>query len=1006
MRKSLPFLFLLIFFHAYAQTQQVTGRVTSLTEPDGLPGVSVVVKGTSSGAITDLNGTFVVNAEPGSTLVFSFVGYKTKEVPVSESGPMDIILEEESKVLNEVVVVGYSTVERKDITGSIASVAVENFKKLSINGIDQGLQGTAPGVQVTQSSGTPGGGVKVHVRGPSSISASNDPLFIIDGVPVATGGLSGRGFGGQDDNAMSLINPQDYESVTVLKDASAVALYGSRGSNGVVIITTKKGKQGKPKITFDVQRGIIDPVKKLDLLNASQLLDLQREAVTNAGQNPDGYGLIPGVTDAVDTDWQDAVLRTAIMQQYQLSVSGGTDATRFYLSTGYREEEGVQLNNKFDRLSMTLNVDQKLSDKFSLGTNLSLSRGFNKRVKGDNFLDGVYSGAVKSLPYNVPYDEDGYLVGPSSPLYASFPNFNPVAQALLPRFNTTSVKILGNMNVTYQITKDLTLLSKVAMDYNDVTEDQYENSQTAIGGFLPSVGGQGYGIFNASTGLSFITYTTLSYKRQLTEKQKVSAIVGTEFLQQTGMSGSVQGRLFPSDDFTYIASAGIVDAGSSYRSAPHSVLSYFGEARYDFDDRVLVTASMRADASSNFGPNNKWGYFPAMSVAWRVSREKFFRSDFVNELKLRGSFGFTGNERIQPFAYLATWGPSTYNGSSGVSPAGTDNPDIKWESKREMNAGVDFEILTGRIQGSVDAYYNKSFDLLLVRPYPFTTGFAGITANVGDMENKGLELTATSYNIDRSNFSWSTTLNVSTNQNKVIFMADSIPLYAGYSGEGVDATNIIKVGEPLGTFWGLNFLGVDPATGDAIYQDRNEDGSITNDDAMIIGNAQPKLFGGITNTLAYKGFDLSIFFQFSYGNKVLNFTKATLVNMGGDLQSNQSVDALRRWQKPGDITDVPRYEFGSTLNNLHSNRLLEDGSYLRLKNLNIGYTIPTRYANKAMLEQLRVYISATNLWTLTGYTGSDPEVSTLDGSTAAKGIDFFTLPQVRTISVGLNATIR
>jgi TonB-dependent starch-binding outer membrane protein SusC len=1006
MRKFLLLLFLLIYLHAQSQTRTVTGRVTSISEPDGLPGVSVVVKGTNSGAITDLTGSFSVNAESGAVLVFSFVGYKTKEVTVGENGPMDVILEEESKVLNEIVVVGYSTVEKKDLTGSIASVNIENFEKLSINGIDQGLQGTVPGVQVTQSSGTPGGGVKVHIRGPSSIGASNRPLIVIDGVPVSQGELSGRSFGGQEDNAVALFNPLDYETVTILKDAAAVALYGSRGSNGVIVATTKRGKAGRPKITFDVQRGIIDPVKKWDLLNSSQLLDLQREAVENAGFNPDGYGLIAGVTDAVNTDWQDAVLRTAILQQYQITGSGGNESTKFYLSAAYREEEGVQLNNKFDRLSMTMNIDQKLSEKFDLGTNISLSRGFNKRVKGDNFLDGVYSGAIKSLPYNVPYDEGGYLVGPSSPLYASFPNFNPVAQALLPRFNTTSVKILGNINLTYRINNEFTLMSKVALDYTDVTEDQYENSQTAIGGFLPSVGYQGYGIFSASTGSTFITFTTLSYKKELNNKQRISAIVGTEFLQDQGTSGSVQGRLFPSDDFSYIASAGIVDNGHSSKSSPHSILSYFGEARFEHDDKIFVTASMRADASSNFGPNNKWGYFPAASVAWRISREDFYKFDLISDLKIRASFGFTGNERIGPFNYLATWGSTTYNGSPGVGPSGTDNPDIKWESKRELNGGIDFEMMGGRIQGSIDAYYNKSFDLLLLRPYPYTTGFGGITANVGDLENKGLEFTATSFNLDKKNIRWSTTLNLSSNLNKVLFLADSIPLYAGYSGEGVDGTNILKVGEPIGSFWGLNFLGVDPATGNAIYEDRNEDGAITNDDAMIIGNSQPKLFGGITNSVTYKGFDLSVFFQFSYGNKVLNFTRATLVNMGADLQSNQSTEALRRWQKPGDVTDVPRYEFQSTLNNLHSNRILEDGSYLRLKNLNIGYKIPSKYANRVMLEQLRVYVSATNLWTLTPYTGADPEVSTLDGSTAARGIDFFTLPQVRTISIGLNATIR
>ena len=1005
MRRFLLILFTLLYSVVQAQTQTVSGRVTSASEPNGLPGVSVIVKGSSQGAITDLDGKFTLEAPTNATLVFSFVGYKSQEV-IATGGPINVVLEEESKILGEVVVMGYSSVEKRDITGAIATVKTDNIRKLSINGIDQGLQGMAPGVQVTQSSGTPGGGVKVHIRGPSSISASNTPLYIVDGIPVGTGRLGGRSFGGQNDNALSLINPNDIETITILKDASAVALYGSRGSNGVVVITTKQGKSGKSRITVDVQRGIIDPVHTLDLLNSKQLLELQREAVTNSGGNPDALGLIPGVTDAVDTDWQNEVLRTGIMQQYQLTASGGTETSRYYISASYREEEGVQLNNKFQRLGTTINFENRVTEKLNLGTNITLSRGFNKRVKGDNFLDGVFSGAIKSLPYDTPYDENGSLVGPASPLYPAFPNFNPVGQALLPRFNTVSIKILGNINANYQINKDLKFNAKVALDFNDITDDQYESSQTAIGGFLPSVGGQGYGVFSASNGSTVISFATLSYNKAIGEKQTISAVAGSELLQNSSGAGSVQGRIFPSDDFTYIASAGIVDQGSSIKVPKHSIISFFGEVRYNYTERFLLTASFRADGSSNFGPNNKFGYFPALSAGWRISNEKFFKSNLITDLKLRASFGFTGNERIAAFEYLATWGPSTYNGSAGVVPNNTDNPNIKWESKREINAGVDMALWNGRVQTSVDAYYNKSFDLLLTRPYPLTTGFGGIVDNVGDMENKGLEFTATSVNIDSKALQWNTTVNLSKNINKILFLADSIPLYSGYSGEGVDATNVIRVGESLGTFWGLNYLGVDPATGDAIYQDRNNDGAITNDDAMVIGHAQPDLIGGITNSFIYKGFDLSFFFQFSLGNKVLNFTKATLVNMGADLESNQSVEALRRWRKPGDITDVPRYEFGSSKNNLHSNRLLEDGSYLRLKNFNVGYNLPSRITNKIMLEQLRVYLSATNLWTYTKYTGSDPEVSTLDGSTAAQGIDFFTLPQVRTISVGLTATLR
>ncbi|MEK6783248.1 MAG: TonB-dependent receptor [Bacteroidota bacterium] len=1004
MRKFLVLLQLVLSFIAQAQVHRLTGKVTS-AGLSGLPGVNVVIKGTSQGTITDIEGQFSMDVPPNAVIQFSFIGYKSQELPYSGQTNISMVMQEEARELSEIIIVGYSSVQKRDVTGSITTVNAEKLKGISFNGLDQALQGQAAGVQVTQSSGTPGGGVSVRIRGVTSISAGNTPLYVIDGIPVETGGLSARSFGGQNDNALSLINPNDIESYNILSDASAKALYGSRASNGVIVITTKRGKNSATKITADIQRGIVDPVKTLELLNASQLLELQQEAVRNADENPDALGLITGVTDGVNMNWQDAVLRTGIMQQYQLSATGGDDNTKFYISGSFREEEGVQLNNKFQRGSFTINLDQKLTEKLSLATNMTLSRALNKRVKGDNFLDGVFSGAVKSLPFYTPYNEQGALVGPGSPLYASFPNFNPVAQALLPRFNAVTVKGLASINGTYQFNPNFRLKAQASLDYNDVTEDQYESSQTAIGGFLPSVGGQGYGVFSANTFSNIDTYVTLSYNTDFRIKHKISAVLGSELYQNYSTGGNVQGRLFPSDDFTYITSAGIVDAGSSLREPPHSILSFFGEARYDYDDRILVTASLRTDGSSNFGENNRFGFFPALSAGWRISQEKFFPSTFVNDLKLRSSIGLTGNERIGGFRYLGTWSTATYSGSSGVTPNNVPNPDIKWETTREINVGIDIGMWEGRIQSTINAYYNKTSDLLLTRPYPLTTGFGGIADNIGEMENKGLEFSVTSVNIDKA-LHWTTTLNVSKNLNKVLFLADSIPLYRGYSGEGVDGTNIIKEGEPLGSFWGLNYLGVNPATGNAIYDDLNKDGLINNSDAMVIGNAQPKLIGGITNQFQFSRFDLSIFFNFSVGNKVLNFSKVSLVNMGGDIQTNQSVDALRRWQKPGDVTDIPRYELGSTLNNLHSNRLLEDASYLRLKNLSLGYSLSSKIIDKLRLNQVRVYASATNLWTLTRYTGSDPEVSTLDGSTAAQGIDFFTLPQVRTISFGINVTLK
>ncbi|MBX2898523.1 MAG: TonB-dependent receptor [Cyclobacteriaceae bacterium] len=1006
MRRLLLYLLFLVPILVQGQII-VTGKVTATSEPNGLPGVNILVKGTDQGSITDVDGKFSIRALPNAILIFSFIGYKTLELPVSGSSYLEVMLEENSQQLGEVVVTGYSSVSKREITGSISSLKPDNFKSISLNGVDQALQGQVAGVQVTQSSGTPGGGIAVRIRGSTSISAGNRPLFIVDGIPVETGSLSARGFGGQNDNALALINPADIESMQVLKDASAKAMYGSRASNGVVVITTKRGGKNSPtKISFDVQRGIVDPVNTLKLLNSTQLLELQREAVTNAGQNPDAFGLIKGITDAVSTNWQDEVLRRGIMEQYQVTASGGDNNTTFYLSAHYRNEEGVQLNNGFERMGTTLNFGQQLAPKLNLNTNLTLSRSLNKRVKGDNFLDGVYSGAIKSLPYYVPYDENGRLIGPNSAMYPGFPNFNPVAQALLPRFETLTLKMIGGLNLTYEIKPNLRLKGQVSVDYNDITEDQYESSQTAIGGYLSSVGGRGYGVYIAQASTNMVSNLTLSYNKQLAGQHTVSGFVGTEVFRTFYNGADVQGRLFPSDDFTYIASAGIVDAGSSTKSPPGSLFSVFTEARYDFADKYLVTLGMRADGSSNFGPNNRFGYFPAISAGWRISNESFFKSKTITDLKLRSSIGNTGNERIAAFQFLGTWSAATYNGNSGVTPNNTANPNIKWESTREINIGVDAELWQGRLQTTLDVYHNKTSDLLLTRPYPFTTGFGGIPDNIGDMENKGIEWSATSVNITKAQLRWTTTVNLSKNLNKVLSLADSIPLYRGYTAEGVDATNIVKQGSPLGSFWGLNFLGVNPATGNAIYEDVNGDGAITNADAMVIGNSQPKLIGGITNTVTYKNFDASIFFQFSYGNKVLNFTKATLVNMGGDILNNQSEEALRRWRKPGDITDVPRYELSSTLNNLHSNRLLEDASYLRLKNVSIGYSIPSRIIQKWMIAQARIYVNATNLWTLTQYTGSDPEVSTLDGSTTAQGIDFFTLPQVRTISVGLNFTLR
>lgn len=1012
LRKSFFILSMTLGFYGalWAQNRTITGKVTSATDAQPLPGVNVTLKGATTGVSTDAEGSYRIVVPDGKvTLAFSFVGMLSQEVVVTNRTVINVELLESPTQLNEVVVTGYTTTQQKDVISAMTTVKGDRLKNLPVSGIDQALQGQAAGVRVSAASGTPGGGVKVVIRGNTSINASNRPLMIVDGIPVYDGAVSQFSYGGQQDNAIAAFNTSDVESIQVLKDASAKAIYGARGANGVVLITTKRGKANqKTNITFDVQRGVSDVVKRLDLLSSSEILTLQREAVANFNAkqtrfqdmvDPDALGLIPGVTDAVNTNWVDEVLRKGIYQQYQLSTSGGNDRTRFYLSGSYRDEEGVQLNNRFARYTGSFNLDHKASPKLSFGLNLSIGSTKNRRVFSDNAVDGVYGSALRSLPFYAPFNEQSKLYTPNDPNYQGFPNGNPVAEALLPRQLTYGIKFLGGLNAEYAFMSNLRLRTKFSMDYNGSQEDTYNPTGTFYGS-LPSIGGQGYGAYGTSSLATFLNSTILTYNTSISEDHHISGLVGGELLHSQGLSSGVQGRIFPRDEFTYIASAGVVDAGSSF-FAQNGLVSGFGEIKYDYKDKYLFSATARYDGSSRFGQDRKFGFFPSASVGWRLKEESFLKDvGFIEDLKLRASYGYTGNERIGNFQFLGTWGATTYNGSSGVGPISLSNPNLQWERTREANIGLDVAFWKGRLSFTAEVYDNLTDALLFAEPLPATTGFGSLQGNIGSISNRGFEFTLRSVNFDGA-FRWTTDLNVSRNDNKVVSLASEQPLFRGFSAAGVGATNVIQVGQPLGTFWGLKYLGVNVATGDALYEDFNGDGRITTDDAQVIGNAQPKLIGGLTNTFSWNGFDVSAFLQFSYGNSVMNYGNSFLLNPGTDLRVNQTRAALRRWQKAGDITDVPRYEYNNTYNSYSSSRLVEDGSYLRLKNVAIGYTVPAKWTSRVKLGTVRLYATGTNLWTLTRYTGADPEVSTLDGSTAAQGIDFFTLPQVKTIVGGV-----
>lgn len=1005
MNKNLLTFILIIFtsFQLFSQENEVfiSGIVTGVNG-DPIPGVNIFIQNTSTGTISEFDGTYKLSI-PDSTryIVFSYIGYLTKEEPVNNRNIIDIVLTEDTKQLDEIVVTGYSSQKKADVIGSISSLDPAVIKDMPITGLDQALQGQVSGVSVTQSSGTPGGGIMVRVRGNSSISSSNRPLYIVDGIPVRDGGLSTRSFGGQSDNALSTINPNDIESIEILKDASAKAIYGSRAANGVVLITTKRGKIGSPTtFEFDVQRGIINPTNTVEVLNAKELLALQREAMVNAGDDPDDAG-IPGVTDAVDTKWQDEVMRQAIVQQYQLSTKGGTEKTQFYLSGAYRDEEGVMLNNDFKRATLVANIDHKATSRLSFGLNMNFARTKNNRVKGDNFLDGVYNAALTSLPYYQPYDEEGNLYAPGDAGYAGFPNFNPVGQAIEPRFDTYASKLLGGLYAKYEIIPNLYFTTKFSLDYTSTIEDQFEPTTSAIGGFLQSVQQQGYGIYSTTESSTILNNNVFSYNTSIGDIHEFGGILGTEFISRTSRSGSTVGILFPSDDFTYLTSSGLILDGSSFL-VNSGLVSLFGKVNYKFKSKYLAQASARYDGSSRFGEDRKFGFFPAFSVGWRISEEHFLQEfSWLDDFKLRASYGLTGNERIGNFQYLAAWGATTaYNGIPAIGPGTLGNPNLGWEQTTEFDVGTDLAFFAGRIQLIIDYYYNVTNDLLLDETLPFTTGFGSVLGNLGEVSNEGVELTISTINLDKVVY-WSTQFNISSNRNVVRNLATDEPLFRGYQ-TFTNNTHIVSQGKPLGTFWGLRYLGVDPGTGNAIYHDKNNDGKLTADDGTFIGNAEPDFFGGFTNTVSYKGFDLSLFFQYSYGNQMINFGNTTLLNSGEDIENNQSREALKRWQKEGDIASVPKYEFGNTFNNRFSSRFVEDASYLRLKNLTVGYSLKPEILSKLRLNKLRVYASGTNIWTLTNYSGADPEVNSLDGSTTAQGLDFYTFPQVRTILIGLN----
>ncbi|WP_229311541.1 SusC/RagA family TonB-linked outer membrane protein [Larkinella rosea] len=982
------------------QTAPVSGRVTG-TGGDAIPGANVVVKGTTTGTSTDAQGRFSLNAPSDGTLVISSLGFASLEVNIGGRSQLTVTLAEDQKALEEVVVVGYGTQRKSDVTGSLSSVTSKDIKAVPVTGVGQALQGRAAGVQVTQASNAPGGGVTIRIRGGNSINAGNEPLYVIDGFPVYN-------------ESGANLNPNDIESMEILKDASATAIYGSRGANGVVLITTKRGKSGQNRIEFETYYGIQQVRKKLPMLNATEYATLVNEANTNVGRAPvftqeqiAGFG--------AGTNWQDEIFREAPIQNYQLTASGGSDKTRYAVSANYLNQQGVIINSKYDRASFRFNFDHKINDRFNIGTSLNVIRSRNNAVPTD--ADGGTSGtvvysALNFSPTQPVRNPDGTLVVFNTP--GRIQIGSPVAQALGTYNLTVGTRMIGSVFADYKIIPGLTFRTSFGADVNYSKRSLYLSRNTATG---TQLSGQASIINNQSS--TWLNENTLTYNKTFGNVHNLTLLAG--YTMQGNRFESVEARSqgFANDILTYenlgSASTALVPASSA---SNWQLNSYIGRANYDYSGKYLLTATVRADGSSRFGASNKWAVFPSASVAWRLSEEDFLKGNrVVNDLKLRVSYGLSGNQEITQYQSLATLGTQNANFNNtvviGIGPSRVANPDLRWETTAQADVGIDVGLLSNRITLTADYYNKKTTDLLLSVPLPYVSGYASALQNLGSIRNQGFELGINSTNLNGA-FKWTTAFNIAANRNKVLNLGDQTEFASGDASGHLQLPNsgLVRVGEQIGLFYGYQSSGIfqtqaevdgsaqkTAKPGDRRYVDQNGDGAINASDRVILGYAQPKFYGGLTNTFSYKGVELSIFMQGTSGNSIFNINRFEQESLTG--VSNQSAETLNRWTPTNPSNTIPR---ANAVGNAYvlSSRQIEDGSYLRVKNINLSYTLPSSLVSKAKLYNVKVYVSAQNWITFTKYTGFDPEVNRFGQSTLSQGSDYGSYPGNKMMLVGLN----
>ncbi|TKK66024.1 TonB-dependent receptor [Ilyomonas limi] len=999
--------------------QTVTGKVTDI-EGKSLPGVSIMIKNTTVGSTSDNAGNFRINVTSNSdTLVFSLVGFAIKEVAVNGQSRFDVTLVENASKLNEVVVVGYGTVKKSDLTGSVVSISSEQLKAVPVTTFDQALQGRAAGVQVVQATGAPGGGTNIRIRGTTSVNASSEPLYVIDGLLINSN-TSEMSIGGRGPavSPLATINPSDIESIEILKDASATAIYGSRAANGVVLITTRKGKAGKASLNLESYYGVQEATKKLNLLNAAQYAELVNEAEQNAGRTP----VYPNPQSlGKGTDWQEALFQQAPIANVQLSVTGGNEKTRYAVGGGYFSQKGIVVGSDLNRYSFRTNLETEVSKKLTVGTNISYNR-----MQTNGVLTGP-APVVQGVVYNA------LLFNPILPVYDSsraggytFAHdrrdavANPIAEAREYEAVTTTSRLLGTVFAQYEIIEGLSLRSSFGIDALST------KSNTFGPNFLKRTeNSMGEASIATLEALTWLNTNTLTYNKQINANNSINALAGLEFQKFRNETTSMYAFGFPeSTTGWHNISAGENPQPLSNGETEWSIASYFGRLNYSLMNKYLFTLTGRVDGSSKFAEGNKYGFFPSGAFAWRMSEEPFMKNvSFISDLKLRASYGRTGNQSIPPYQSLALISGSGIEGVfsngniitavRGRQPIQYPNKLLKWETTDQANVGIDMAVFRGRLSLTAEVYHKNTKDLLLSTPLPYTTGFGSSLTNVGNITNKGVDLSLSSVNFDGV-LNWTTSVNFSVNRNKVTELVsdEDVHLIAG---------NVLRVGQPVGSFYGYVFDGIfqnaddiakspiltgtNPAPGDLKYKDISgpggaPDGIVNEFDRTIIGSAQPDFTWGLNNTLSFKNLTLSFFFQGSQGNELINQNLADLANLNG--KQNVLADvALNRWtpQHPGN--KYPR-AYTDANDNVFSSRFIEDASYLRLKNVTLGYNLPSSALKRMGLSNVRLYVSGTNLWTVTGYSGFDPEGNAYGGTTDIVGVDYGGYPLAKTYTVGLN----